>query len=207
MPATAPDGRTLIGSIVRLDPSIDSDAAELFAALDDERVYAAQYGGGPAGRPRTPADTLRWITDARADPSRLMFTVRLVADCELGAAGIVVGTSSLGDAVPAHERIHLGWTGYAPAVWGTGVNPECKLLMLQHAFEDCGFGRVKIQTDLVNTRSQAAIAKLGAVREGVLRRHQLRGDGSHRDTVVYSVLSDEWPEVRAGLLRRLGRGR
>lgn len=205
MSATAPDGRPLIGSIVRLDPSVAADAAELFAALDDERVYAAQYGGGPAGRPRTPDGTLRWIADAESNPARLMFTVRLVVDGELGAAGTVIGTSSLGDAVPAHERIHLGWTGYNPAAWGTAVNPECKLLLLRHAFEDCGFGRVKLQTDLINTRSQAAIAKLGATREGVLRRHQVRADGSHRDTVVYSVLADEWAAVRTGLLRRLGR--
>jgi RimJ/RimL family protein N-acetyltransferase len=85
------------------------------------------------------------------------------------------------------------------------VNPDCKLLLLAHAFDDCGFGRVKIQTDLINERSQAAIAKLGATREGVLRRHKRRADGTFRDTVVFSVLRDEWPAVREGLLRRLGR--
>ncbi|MDQ1697721.1 MAG: N-acetyltransferase, partial [Frankiaceae bacterium] len=83
---------------------------------------------------------------------------------------------------------------------------ECKLLLLTHAFEDCGFGRVKIQTDLVNTRSQAAIAKLGATREGVLRRHIKRADGSFRDTVVFAVTIDDWPVVRAGLEARLVKG-
>ena len=83
------------------------------------------------------------------------------------------------------------------------MNPECKLLLLSHAFDDCGFGRVKIQTDILNSRSQAAIAKLGAVREGVLRRHQVRADGTFRDTVVFSILRDEWPGVRDGLLGRL----
>jgi RimJ/RimL family protein N-acetyltransferase len=83
------------------------------------------------------------------------------------------------------------------------VNPECKLLLLGHAFDDCGFGRVKIQTDLINLRSQAAIAKLGATREGVLRRHMRRADGTWRDTVVFSVIVDEWPTVRAGLHARL----
>ena len=101
------------------------------------------------------------------------------------------------------ERIHLGWTAYSPPVWASAVNPECKLLLLSHAFDDCGFGRVKIQTDNLNTRSQGAIARLGAVREGVLRRHQLRADGSFRDTVVFSILRDEWPAVRAGLVQRL----
>ena len=74
---------------------------------------------------------------------------------------------------------------------------------MSHAFEDCGFGRVKIQTDLINTRSQAAIAKLGAVREGVLRRHTRRADGSWRDTVVFAVTIDDWPEVRAALEQRV----
>jgi RimJ/RimL family protein N-acetyltransferase len=83
------------------------------------------------------------------------------------------------------------------------VNPACKLLLLAHAFDDCGFGRVKIQTDLDNTRSQAAIARLGATREGVLRRHMRRADGTFRDTVVFSLLKDEWPGVRTRLLARL----
>ena len=101
------------------------------------------------------------------------------------------------------ERVHLGWTAYDPCVWGTAVNVECKLLLLRHAFEDCGFGRVKIQTDAVNARSQAAIERLGAVREGVLRRHARRADGTFRDTVVFSVLAAEWPDVAEGLRRRL----
>jgi RimJ/RimL family protein N-acetyltransferase len=88
--------------------------------------------------------------------------------------------------------------------WGTAVNPEAKLLMLAHCFDDCGFGRVKIQTDALNHHSQAAIAKLGAQREGVLRRHTKRADGSFRDTVVFSILRDEWPQVRLRLEARRG---
>jgi RimJ/RimL family protein N-acetyltransferase len=83
------------------------------------------------------------------------------------------------------------------------VNAESKLLLLGHAFDDCRFGRVKLQTDLLNTRSQAAIERLGATREGVLHRHMRRADGTFRDTVVFSVLADEWPGVRAGLLARV----
>lgn len=196
MTARLPGGTSLVGAVVRLDPSTPQDAAGLFAALDDERVWAAGYSGGPAARPADPAGWVQRIEAAAAD-ARAMFTVRLVG------SGRVVGTSSLGDVDLGHERVHLGWTAYAPDVWGTAVNPECKLLLLSHAFDDCGFGRVKIQTDLVNTRSQAAIAKLGAVREGVLRRHMKRADGGRRDTVVFSVIVDEWPEVRAGLEQRL----
>ena len=105
--------------------------------------------------------------------------------------------------MPAVDRVEIGYTFYAQRVQRSHVNTACKLLLLGHAFEDCGFGRVKLQTDVLNERSQAAIARLGATREGVLRRHQKRADGTFRDTVVYSVLREEWPEVRAALLARL----
>jgi RimJ/RimL family protein N-acetyltransferase len=191
-----PGGRPLVGTVVRLDQSVDDDAAGLFAALDHHEVWEAGYAGGPAARPGDPSDWLSRIAAAR-DEGRVMFTIRTCAD------GRVVGTSSLGDIELAHDRVHLGWTAYDPGVWGTAVNPESKLLLLGHAFEDCGFERVKIQTDLINDRSQAAIAKLGAAREGVLRRHMRRADGSSRDTVVFSVIREEWPSVKAGLMARV----
>ncbi|HWB65976.1 MAG TPA: GNAT family protein [Mycobacteriales bacterium] len=194
--AIAPGGRSLVGRHVRLDPATPEDAPGLFAALDDERVWAAGYAGGPSARPTSPAGWEAVVAKAAAD-ERAMFTVRLIDD------GRIVGTSSLGDVELGHDRVHLGWTAYAPVCWGTAVNPECKLLLLGYAFDDCGFGRVKIQTDLINLRSQAAIAKLGATREGVLRRHMRRPDGSYRDTVVFAVLVDDWPAVRTGLEARL----
>lgn len=207
MVAVEPDGRWLVGEVVRLDAGRPADAAGLFTALDDPRVYAGGFGGGPLGRPRDLLTFGRWWSAALADTRRsAVYTVRLIADGPLGRAGTIVGTSSLGDASTADERVHLGWTAYAPAVWGSAVNPECKLLLLGHAFDDCRFGRVKIQTDVLNTRSQSAIARLGAAREGVLRRHQARADFTFRDTVVFSILRDEWPAVRAGLRDRLGRG-
>jgi len=116
--------------------------------------------------------------------------------------GELVGTSTLGDFDEANEHTHLGWTAYAPSVWGTAVNPETKLLMLAHAF-DSGFGRVKIQADAMNSRSRAAILKLGATFEGIMRRDRLRADGTWRDSAIYSILIDEWPDVRDGLLARL----
>ncbi|WP_426564802.1 GNAT family N-acetyltransferase [Angustibacter sp. McL0619] len=212
MSAIAPDGRPLVGRVVRLDPTVPDDDTALFAALDDERVWAAGYGGGPAGRPGdaagmrvTTAAAVRDRELGAGHPSyRMAYTVRLVADSELGTAGTVVGTTSVGDIWLADEKAHLGWTGYGPRWWATDVNPECKLLLLGHAFDDCGLGRVKLQTDLINTRSQAAIAKLGATREGVLRRHKARADGTFRDTVVFSILREDWPDVREGLLARLG---
>jgi RimJ/RimL family protein N-acetyltransferase len=198
---TAPDGRPMIGDIVRVDRLVASDIDPLYAAIGNAQVYAGGFAGGPAGMP-TDVEHMReqW---AASSADRIVYVVRLAADGAAGPAGTVVGTTSLGDVDLPNESVHLGWTAYAPAVWGTVVNPATKLLMLQHAFEDCGFGRVKIQTGLENVRSQAAIAKLGATREGVLRRHKRLADGSFRDTVVFSILADEWPEVRKGLLARI----
>ncbi|HEU4676969.1 MAG TPA: GNAT family protein [Motilibacteraceae bacterium] len=207
-PVSAPDARPLVGDVVRLDLATEADAAELFEALDDERVWAAGHGGGPAGRPRDVEGTRRILETAlaaHARGERVPYVVRLSADSPLGEAGTVVGTTSIGDLDLVNERAHVGWTAYGVPWWGTAVNAECKLLLLGHAFDDCGFGRIKIQTDAINARSQAAIAKLGATREGVLRRHLRRADGTFRDTVVFSVLRDEWPAVRAGLLARLSR--
>ena len=138
---------------------------------------------------------------------RRAWVVQLAGDSELGAAGTVVGTSSLAEWDLANERVHLGWTAYGPRWWASPVNPACKLALLSYAFDDCGFGRVKLQTDLINSRSQAAIAKLGATREGVLRRHVLRADGTWRDSVVYSIVRDEWPAVRASLVRQTSHDR
>jgi RimJ/RimL family protein N-acetyltransferase len=196
MAARRPGDRPLIGRHVRLDEAIPSDADGIFEALDHDVVWAAGYSGGPAARPAAPEGWRDRVAVAVAD-ERVMYTVRLVD------SGRIVGTTSLGDSDLVHERTHIGWTAYAPDVWSTAVNPECKLLLMTHAFEDCGLVRVKIQTDLVNPRSQAAIAKLGATREGVLRRHMRRADGSRRDTVVFSVIVDEWPVVKAGLEARL----
>lgn len=204
--AVPPSGAALTGTHVALSPVQRADAREMFAALDDERVYAFGYGGGPAGRPADVAamrTVLATAVAAAAAGQRQAYAVRLAQDSELGPAGTVVGTSSLGEWDLENERVHLGWTAYGPRWWSTPVNAECKLLLLGHAFDDCGFGRVKIQTDLRNERSQVAIARLGATREGVLRRHMRRADGTFRDTVVFSVLRDEWPEVRDRLVRRL----
>lgn len=197
MTATQPSGTTLTGRLVRMTPSGIDDASGLFSALDDDRVWQFGYAGGPAARPAD-VDAMRrllrsWLTAA----GRHVYTVRLLA------TGVIVGTTSLLDASLVDERIHLGGTAYAPAMWASGVNADCKRLLLGHVFDHCGFGRVKLQTDAANARSQAAIARLGAVREGVLRRHARRADGTFRDTVVYSVLSDEWPVVRQRLDRRI----
>jgi RimJ/RimL family protein N-acetyltransferase len=195
----APDGRSLVGRTVRLDAASDYDAEDLFVALDHDEVWAGGYANGY--RPKS-AGAWRQSMEAALNDQRVMYIVRLI-DVDNPTEGRIVGTSSLGDTDVGNEKTHLGWTAYSPDVWGTSVNPECKLLMLWHAFEHCGFGRVKIQTDSINARSQAAIAKLGATREGITRRDIKRADGSWRDSVVYSVIIDDWPAVRAGLEQRL----
>ena len=191
--------------LVTLSAATVDDADELFAVMDDERVWAAGYAGGPSGRWADVAAARRALETSThtATGERRAYVVRLAVDSDLGTEGTVVGTSSLAEWVLGDKRVHLGWTAYGPRWWGTAVNPATKLAMLGHAFDDCGFERVKIQTDLVNERSQAAIARLGATREGVLRHHLRRPDGTWRDTVVFSVIRDEWPQVRAGLLARL----
>lgn len=204
-PARLPGARVLRAGEVRLRPLRVEDAVALYMALDDPRVWAAGYAGGR--QPLTVDEMGAFVERLVGLPDHAAFAVELARD-GTGAldglvAGTLVGTSSLGDARPALGRVHLGWTAYSPAVWGSRVNPSTKLALLRHAFEDCGYHRVKIQTDLRNERSQAAIARLGATREGVLRGHQPRADGSWRDTVVFSILADEWPAVRAGLEARL----
>ena len=202
---SAPEPVPLRNDVVVLTPAAASDAPELFAALSDEQVWALGYGGGPAAAWSDVADAVRWLQQANRGVSgpRQAWVVRLAVDSGLGTAGTVVGTSSLGEWDLPNERLHLGWTAYGPPWWGTVVNPASKLLLLGYAFDTCGFGRVKIQTDVLNERSQAAIAKLGAAREGVLRRHLRRADGTWRDSVVFSVIVDDWPQVRERLQRRL----
>lgn len=204
-----PEPVSLVGRFVRLDPVTPDDLPALAAILAEPAVYASGYA--MRRRPETPEEAIasaraQYLGAAPCDgrgQGSVVFVVRLLADSPLGAAGEVVGTTSLGEAFATHERLHLGWTLYHPRVWGSVVNPEAKYLLLRHCFEELGAGRVKIQTDTINTRSAAAIERLGATREGVLRRHSRREDGSFRDTVVFSVLGTDWPRVAAGLLARL----
>ena len=205
-----PTGEPLIGRFVRLDVLTADDLPELHPLLADPEIYASGYV-----MHRRPASVDDGVALARerflagqgqadgAGRGRTAYAIRLCADGGLGPAGTLVGTSSLAEAHLGNESIHLGSTLYGRRWWGTRVNPEAKLLLLAHCFEECGYGRVKLQTDALNTRSQAAIAKLGAHREGVVRRDMKREDGTFRDSVVFSILSTEWAEVKAALQARL----
>lgn len=195
MAAKLPHPVVLQGQHVSLSPTEATDAPALFDALADPEVWAWM----PALQPMDVADMTALVGGVmaeRAVDQRWPWTIRL-------HTGDVVGWTSFLDIQPDHEAIEIGWTSVGRPWWRSAVNSETKLLLLTHLFEQLGYGRVCLKTDIRNERSQAAIARLGAQREGVLRRHRRRPDGSFRDTVYFSLLIDEWPGARAHLARRL----
>ena len=195
--APAPDV-VLTGDWVELRPSASSDGPELRAALTAPDVWAHIPGGPFVDNAAAEASI-----QATIDRGWFPWTVRLRQDIGDRAAGTVVGWTSFLDILPADGRVEIGSTAYDPKVWGSRVNPETKLLLLTYAFDTVGMGRVQLKTDIRNHRSQQAIARLGAQFEGVLRRYQRRGDGTVRDTVMFSITAEEWPAVRAGLKARI----
>jgi N-acetyltransferase len=188
----------LRGRFVELSPvDPQRDAAALFAALDDERVWQHL-----TGRPRD-AQEYATALERMSAAGRFPWLVRLTRDYRGLAAGTVVGTSSYLDPSPADARLEIGFTAYTPPVWSTAVNPETKLLLFSYAFDELHAGRVQLKTDVRNARSQRAIDRLGARYEGTLRRYQRRQDDTVRDTVLFSVIAEEWPGVRSRLQSRL----
>ncbi len=189
---------TLHGHWARLEPLRPEHAADLFAAGQTPEVWAYLWRG-----PFTSLDDAReWIEGTvrgAADGSQIPFAI---IQLETGRA---VGSTRYMDIVPQDRRLEIGWTWLAQACWRTLVNTECKYLLLRHAFEAAGCLRVQLKTDLRNTRSQQAIERLGAVREGVLRKHMVLAlkDNFQRHTVMYSILDTEWPEVKQRLEARL----
>lgn len=184
---------TLIGTHVTLRPLALADADALFSFSPPETFrYFLYWPKGP-----TLADFREWIAARLFGPDQRAFVVVRNSD------GVIVGSSSFMDIQPAHKHVEVGSTWYAPDVRGTAVNPESKLLLLAHAFESLGCVRVTLKCDGRNEHSQRAIAKLGATREGVLRKHRIQPDGYVRDTVYFSILPDEWPAVRERLRARL----
>ena len=185
---------TLEGRFVRLVPTTLEHAAALAEAADAD-TFRYFITGGPASIDE--AGIREYIATKLANKTVQAFSV---FSKELGR---FVGMTSFMDIRPEHRGLEIGMTWYAPEARGTKVNPECKLLLLVHAFEVLGCVRVQIKTDGRNKHSQAAIAKLGATYEGTLRKHMIFPSGFVRDTVMYSILPEEWPSVKAGLEARL----
>jgi RimJ/RimL family protein N-acetyltransferase len=192
-PTSAPPYDVLSAYGVTLEPYRAEHLPGLTSALAHPEVFAGGWGGGPAGF-RTGEDFTGWLPTYLPIGRGQPYVVR-------GDDGEIVGTSSLTDFSPILQYAHLGWTAYAPSRWGSGLNTVCKLLLLGHLF-DYGYGRVKLQADMLNPRSLAAMESIGARFEGVVRREQPRSDGSWRDTAQYSVIVEDWPQVRAGLEAR-----
>lgn len=184
----------LRGQAVALEPLAQEHYRDLRHAADDERIWKTTIVRADG----TEFDA--WFAAAIAEREagrRFPFAVRRIADAAL------VGSTSYLDIALQHRRLEIGSTWYRPDCWGSVVNAESKLLLLAHAFDVLQVARVAFITDVLNTRSQAAIAKLGAVREGVLRSHMVSQGGRMRDSVVFSITAAEWPQAREKLHRRL----
>ncbi len=189
---------TLEGRGIRLEPLSLEHEPGLGAAAADGALWELWYTSVPA-----PGETAAYIDTALAGQAAGHMLPWAVRDL---ASGEIVGTTRYHDIVPAIERVEIGWTWYAARCQRTHVNTTCKLLLLAHAFESLGCAVVGLRTDTFNVRSQRAIEALGATREGVLRHHQARRDGTVRDSVMFSILASEWREVKRHLELRLSRG-
>lgn len=188
---------TLEGRLAVLEPLAEAHAGELYAAAQHPEIWTWM----PSDASRSPEAFGRFFGAALAAAARgeeVPFAVRSRAD------GRVVGATRYLAMAPEHRRLEIGWTWHAPAVWGTGLNVEGKLLLMTHAFERLGCQRVELKTDARNERSCGAMLALGATFEGIHRKHMLRETGV-RDTAWYSVIDDDWPAVRDGLRARLDR--
>jgi RimJ/RimL family protein N-acetyltransferase len=193
----------LTGRLIRLEP----------LALEHAPGYFAAAGTGPVTE-----EVFRWMNPAgptTVDEARAQILAALgarargvrFAYAQIDAVtGAVAGSTSYYDIDPAVRTIAIGHTWLGKPWWRTGHNTESKLLMLTNAFDALGAARVVWHTDIYNERSQAAIARLGATREGELRKHRIRRDGSWRTTVQYSMTDDDWPEARDRLTARLDAG-
>jgi RimJ/RimL family protein N-acetyltransferase len=181
---------TLVGEHVRLEPLSVDHVPALQQAVNDGELWKLWYTSVP-----DPEGMAAYVGKALAQQAQgraLPFVVR-------DAAGEVVGSTRFGDMEPDHLRVQIGWTWYARRVQRTGLNTEAKFLMLAHAFEILGCGCVEFRTHWFNHASRAAIARLGAKQDGVLRNHMRMPDGSWRDTVAFSIIASEWPAVRTHL--------
>jgi RimJ/RimL family protein N-acetyltransferase len=189
---------TLEGRMARLEPIDASHAADLAEVTGEPELWRLMSFGSLLD----PRALDAFIAERSQDPVRGDGLCFAIVDLSSGKA---VGSTSLFDFVPVDERIEIGRTWLGRPFWRTGINTECKYLLLSHAFGVIKCRRVQLQTDALNLRSQAAIERLGAVKEGVLRRNKTCGGGRIRDSVIYSILEAEWPAVKArleGFMRR-----
>jgi len=194
----SPSPVTLEGNGIRLEPLTADHESSLAAAASDGALWELWYTSVPK-----PSEVARYIADALAGQAAghmLPWVVRELA------RGDIIGTTRYHDIVAPIDRVEIGWTWYAASWQRSHVNTAAKLLLFTHAFESLGCKVVGLRTDNFNFRSQRAIEALGAKRDGVLRHHTARRDGTVRDSVMFSILSNEWPDVKRHLELRLARG-
>lgn len=188
---------TLEGHGVRLEPLTPAHADGIREAVQDGRLWELWFTAVPE------PDKVRSYIDTALEGQKAghmhPWAVREVT------TGRIIGSTRYHDIVPAIDRVEIGYTWYAKSWQRTHVNTACKLLLFQHAFESVGCAVVGLRTDNFNFASQRAIERLGAKKDGVIRHHQARRDGSARDSVMFSVLAHEWPDVKRHLVLRLAR--
>lgn len=192
-----PQPVVLEGHGIRLEPLAPSHAAALGQAAADGRLWELWYTSVPG-----PGDTERYVADALAGQAAghmLPWAVRHLA------SDTIVGSTRYHDIVTGVDRVEIGYTWYAASHQRSALNSACKMLLLSHAFESLGCQVVGLRTDNFNFRSQRAIEGIGARKDGVIRHHQARRDGTVRDSVMYSILATEWPDVRRHLALRIAR--
>jgi len=187
----------LEGHGVRLEPLSPEHESGLKAAAQDGKLWELFFTSVPE-----PEKTGKYVEDALEGQKRGDMLPWAVRDLKTNT---IVGSTRYHDIIPAADRVEIGWTWYAQRCQRTHVNTACKLLLFEHGFEKIKCKVVGLRTDNFNFRSQRAIEALGAKKDGVIRHHWPRRDGTIRDTVMYSVLAHEWPDVKRHLLFRLSR--
>ena len=195
----SPQPVVLEGHGVRLEPLAREHHDGLAAAAADGELWKLWFTSVPE-----PGETHAYIAAALAGRDAGHMLPWAVRDL---ASEAIVGSTRYHDVVPAIDRVEIGFTWYARRCQKTSVNTACKLLLMTHAFEELGCAVVGFRTDNFNFASQQAIAALGAKKDGVIRHHHARRDGTVRDTVIYSILAPEWPDVKRHLELRLARRR
>lgn len=192
-----PRAAALEANGVRLEPMTEAHAEGLGAAASDGKLWELFFTTVP--EPTTTASYIRTALDGQAAGHMLPWVVRDLA------SGNIVGSTRYHDIIPAADRVEIGYTWYAARCQRTHINTTCKLLLLGYGFDQLGCKVIGLRTDNFNFRSQRAIEALGAKKDGVIRHHWPRRDGTIRDTVMYSILAAEWPDVKRHLEFRLKR--
>ena len=181
----------LAGEQVRLQPVNVEHAPALWKAGSHPDLW--RFMPSVIGSEEQMRETISWAVQLAEQGAGLAFAT------SVRATGEIVGSTGFWNLEPSHKRLEIGYTWITPRFQRSAVNTESKLLMLQHAFEQLGCNRVEFKTDSLNERSRAAIARLGAVEEGTLRNHMVQPDGRLRHSVYFSILRDEWPQVKRHL--------